>query len=281
MKRKLSIGLFALLLAMLAAALPAQAAVTVGQTGDLGLVILAPETGTLAAPLAVALTVTNGTSAPTGSAAQVSLVVPIGAQLQGGISISNGGTCAKSGGGSGGSGGTLVVCQLASLAPGATATLNFSVLPLSLGTLDLTIAASNAGSISSGELSVPISPAPTDVQVTGAASTGSPALGAAFSYTFQVKNNGPWPAPAVAFSDALPSNLSFAGMTSSTGTCTEEASSVSCAFGDMAVGAQANVVISVTAPITAQTITNTASVNEAVTDRQPSNNQVSVTVQTR
>jgi uncharacterized repeat protein (TIGR01451 family) len=131
------------------------------------------------------------------------------------------------------------------------------------------------------DLSVPVTPAPTDVQVTGFASTGSPKLGSVYSYTFQVKNDGPFLAPSVTFSDALPASLSFVGVTSNSGACSQAAGSVSCALGDLAVGSQADVLISVQAPATAQSITDNASVSEAVTDRNPANNTVAVTVQAK
>jgi len=63
-------------------------------------------------------------------------------------------------------------------------------------------------------------------------------------------------AEAVTFADTLPASLSFVGVTSSSGLCSQSARSVSCAFCDMAVGSQANVVISVQAPAMEQTITN-------------------------
>ena len=37
-----------------------------------------------------------------------------------------------------------------------------------------------------------VAPAPTDIQLKGAASNGAPAAGSTFSYTFEVKNAGPW-----------------------------------------------------------------------------------------
>jgi Domain of unknown function DUF11 len=85
----------------------------------------------------------------------------------------------------------------------------------------------------------------------------------------------------VTFGDTLPASLSFVGVTSSADSCSQAAGIINCAFGNMAVGAQANVVISVQAPATAQTITDSASVAEGVTDRQPANNTVSVTVQVK
>jgi len=37
-----------------------------------------------------------------------------------------------------------------------------------------------------------VAPAATDVQITSAASTGSPSVGSTFTYTDQIKNAGPW-----------------------------------------------------------------------------------------
>jgi uncharacterized repeat protein (TIGR01451 family) len=125
-----------------------------------------------------------------------------------------------------------------------------------------------------------VAPAPTDVQVTGSSNQGSPPLGSLFTYTFQVKNNGPFATfGGVSFTDPLPAALTFAGVTTDTGACTSGAI-VSCALGDLAVGAQATIRIDVQAPTTAQSVTNTASVaiSGPETDRNPANDAVSVTV---
>ena len=119
--------------------------------------------------------------------------------------------------------------------------------------------------------------------MTGSASTGSPARGAQYSYTFQVKNNGPWPAPSVTFEDALPAAVTFSSIstTAGNGACAQAGGAISCAIGDLAVGAQANVVITVQAPTTPQTITDAATVGLAAPDRQPTNDTASVTVQVK
>src|SRR4051812_21377698 len=48
-----------------------------------------------------------------------------------------------------------------------------------------------------------------DLKISGSASTGSPNAGAAFSYTFQVKNSGPDAASDVVFVDTLPAGTGF------------------------------------------------------------------------
>jgi hypothetical protein len=56
---------------------------------------------------------------------------------------------------------------------------------------------------------------------------------------------------------------------------------VSCDLGDIAVGAQQIVTLTVQAPATAQTYTDTATVTMADADRQAANNSVGVTVQVK
>ena len=174
----------------------------------------------------------------------------------------------------------------APLAPGDSIVLTITFTPTSLDSLDTIVASVFNGadgfSVSNqvDQLTTP-SPGPTDVQVTGFASTGSPNRGATYSYTFQVKNNGPVAAFNVTFSDPLPAAVSYVGVQTSVGSCAQAAGTVSCTLGDLAVGAQANVVITVVAPTAPSTFTNTASVASDSPDRQPSNNSVGVTVQVK
>jgi uncharacterized repeat protein (TIGR01451 family) len=275
--RPLRIALIGALLAVLAAA-PAHAA-SVSAVGALDLTVSAPDSPTEGVAFSISAVVTNTTASPTGSFGAVQFFVPTGSQLQGAITNSSGGVCARLGGGGGT--GVLVNCPLTSLQPGASATITFSVVPQTFGNLDFQVAAIDGFTITQVDLVVPVAPAPTDVQVTGSASTGSPLFGAQYSYTFQVKDNGPWPAPNVTFADSLPASLTFVGVSSSAGACTQAAGVVTCSFGTLPVGGQANVVITVQAPTTAQTITDTATVAQGATDTQPANNTVNVTVQTK
>ena len=127
-----------------------------------------------------------------------------------------------------------------------------------------------------------------DVQVSGSASTGSPAAGAAFTYTFQVKNAGPDVATAVTFSDPLPAGTvyNYATANGSTLPCAafgniNGGATVSCTLGDIAKGGQATVVVSVNAPLTASTFTNTGSATSSASDPQSANNAATVTVQVK
>jgi uncharacterized repeat protein (TIGR01451 family) len=118
------------------------------------------------------------------------------------------------------------------------------------------------------------------VQVSGSASTGSPARGANYFYTFQVKDSGSQPAYGVTFTDTVPAGLTLVGAITNTGApCTLSGATVTCTLGDIAVGAQVNVTVNVTAPTTPMTLTDTGSASDTNGDTQPSNNAVSVTIQ--
>jgi uncharacterized protein DUF11 len=83
----------------------------------------------------------------------------------------------------------------------------------------------------------------------------------------------------VSFSDPLPASLAFVSATTTAGSCAG-GQTVSCALGDLAVGAHATIAITVAAPGTAQSIVNTASASLAAPqgDTHPENDSVSVTV---
>lgn len=188
---------------------------------------------------------------------------------------STGITCARA------SRGTFVLCSPVQIAPGASVSYDLTVRPTEDGTMT-NLAEGDPDFLYSSQATVQVAPAPTDIQVTGSASTGSPPRGASYSYTFQVKDNGPWNVDDVAFSDPLPSQVSFVGVTASNGSfCTQAAGTVSCDLGPLNVGQQVNVVVNVLAPTAPSTFTNTASITPSVTDTQPSNNSVGVTVQVK
>jgi uncharacterized repeat protein (TIGR01451 family) len=247
------------------------AALTATAAGKLALTIATPDHGQVGVPLAFTATVANESAFPA-TGVLVGYTFPSTAQIGGAIPTE----CARKQ--------TSISCLVGDIAPGASASLTLSVIPTQVSLFD--VFANDGGTLSglgytttSLNLVVPIDPAPTDVQVTGFASTGSPPAGSAFTYTFQVKNNGPAFAYGVTFDDALPSALAFAGVTSSAGKCAEQNGTIDCALGDLPVGGQANVVITAIAPATPQTVTDTASVASTWGDTHPANDAVSVSVQ--
>jgi uncharacterized repeat protein (TIGR01451 family) len=117
-----------------------------------------------------------------------------------------------------------------------------------------------------------------DLQVTGSASNGSPAVDSQYRYTFQVKNNGGGTATSITFNDSLPTELTFVNLSTTAGICGHAGGQVTCDLGTLAVGAQVTVVITVQAPPTTGTASNTASVLLAETDPKPANNTLTIAV---
>jgi hypothetical protein len=175
------------------------------------------------------------------------------------------------------------ICFFGAMAPGASITITSVVVPASEGALGFVANAEAViNDVTSDEIDIDIAPAPTDVQVTGSASTGSPPRGAPYSYTFLVKNNGPAVANAVTFADNAPPTIPVTGVVAPAGaSCSTAGQLVSCTLGDLAVGAQASIVIDAMAPSTPQTVSNTASAATASPDRNPANDSVTVLVQVR
>jgi uncharacterized repeat protein (TIGR01451 family) len=120
----------------------------------------------------------------------------------------------------------------------------------------------------------------TDIQTTVSSNNGAPAVGAQFSYTFQVKNNGPFNSmDSVHFSDPLPSSVGPVNTVVSRGSCAGT-TAISCDLGPLAVGEQAIIVVTVTAPSTPLSFTNTgtAGLQPGQTDRAPANDSATLTL---
>jgi hypothetical protein len=131
-----------------------------------------------------------------------------------------------------------------------------------------------------------VAPAATDIQITGAASTGSPSVGSSFTYTYQIKDAGPWgTGGGLTFVDALPAPLTYVGAAVGNN-CSVVGQTVSCRINDLDTGGtfgQATITLTVIAPGTPQQIVNTASVHTVSPqdDSNPTNNSVTVTVTTK
>lgn len=142
-----------------------------------------------------------------------------------------------------------------------------------------------------------VAPAATDIQISGAASSGSPSVGSTFTYTYQVKNAGPWGTyGGIIFTDTLPASLTYVsssvtqngmslGQPNPNG-CSAVGQTVVCPLQDMTIGGltnQATITVTVTAPGVAQPISNTATVHTVSpqTDSNLNNNSVTVNVATK
>ena len=143
-----------------------------------------------------------------------------------------------------------------------------------------------------------VSPAATDIQITGSASNGAPPAGSTFTYTYQVKNAGPWGTyGGLIFVDTLPASLAYAGSSVTfispfTGQpaqvqlCTAVGQTVTCPLFELQASGtinQVTIALTVTASSVAQQVVNTASVATVLpqTDSNPTNNSVTVIVATK
>ena len=146
-----------------------------------------------------------------------------------------------------------------------------------------------------------VAPAATDIQIVGAASTGSPSTGSEFTYTYQVKNAGPWGSyGGIVFVDTLPASLTHVSssmtvtrlspLTGQPATgqlaCSAVGQSVMCPIPDLQNGGlsgQATIAIAVNASSVAQQIVNTASVHTVLPqeDSNIGNNSTTVSVTTK
>ncbi len=132
-----------------------------------------------------------------------------------------------------------------------------------------------------------VTPAATDIQIKGAASNGSPAAGSTFSYTFEVKNAGPWGTyGGIVFTDTLPSSLTYVSASVSPISalaalaCSVQGQTVTCPLNELQNGSLADITLTVVASAAPQQIVNAASALTVLpqTDSNTANNSVTVTV---
>lgn len=129
-----------------------------------------------------------------------------------------------------------------------------------------------------------IAPAAVDEQLTGSASTGSPAVGTNFSYNFQIKNAGPWGTfGGVTFTDVLPPGVTYVGYTATLGiACGAVGQTVTCQIPDHLNqnGQSTTISLTVTAPTVAQQFVNSASIafTAPQTDSNTANDTLAIAV---
>ena len=129
-----------------------------------------------------------------------------------------------------------------------------------------------------------------DIQVTGSASTGSPAPTGTYWYTWQVKNSGPQTATGTVLTTSLPAGetLNWAQLQNyafvincTTAVDSSGTTNITCPVGDMLSGSQQNILIDVNAPPVVGTVSDTATVSSSVPDPKPANNSFTVNVQVK
>jgi titin len=122
----------------------------------------------------------------------------------------------------------------------------------------------------------------TDIQVTGSAQNGGPAVGTADTYTWQIRNNQKTAANAVVFTTNLPPSLQFASASTSLGTCSTPApgaagGTVSCNTSVLNGGSIMTLTVNVIAT-QAGSIADTGVASFTGTDTNPANNSFTVTI---
>ena len=198
-----------------------------------------------------------------------------------------------------------------SLSPGQSVSGSVTLRPGSGGPPDYTVYTGYSDPVT-GRLHFPpeapfithntvVAPAATDIQIKGAASNGAPPVGSEFTYTYEVKNAGPWGTyGGIAFVDTLPASLTYVSssvtmtvvspVTGQPGTaqlfCSVVSQTVMCPIMDLqngGVSGQATIALTVRASSVAQQIVNTASVHTVLPqeDLNLANNSTTISVTTK
>jgi uncharacterized repeat protein (TIGR01451 family) len=119
--------------------------------------------------------------------------------------------------------------------------------------------------------------APSQVNLASAGGCGGGSTASAtFSYKLAVSNLGDTTAIKPIVTDTLPRGVTYASATTTSGTCTFAAGTLTCKLADMAPGASATITVNVTASA-AGTVTNTAVVSSSSIDSDLSDNTSSAT----
>jgi uncharacterized repeat protein (TIGR01451 family) len=169
-----------------------------------------------------------------------------------------------------------VTWNIGSLASGATATIDIIVTaPASTGTITNNASVSGdqtdpvAGNNTTTEDTLVALPTDADLAITKSDSPDPVATGGSLTYTLTVTNNGPGNATGVIVTDILPAGVTYISSGTAIFTAPDK---VTWNIAGLANGATANLTILVTAPATAGTITNNASVSGDQADPVAGNN---------
>ena len=183
--------------------------------------------------------------------------------------------------------GTGGVCSGAAVPSGSAATLPL-VVKVNAATASGTVISNtanigpttndvNPANNTSIATTIVASPTQADVAIVKTAAPQPVDQGATLTYTLQVTNNGPAVAQNVAVSDPLPSQVSFVSVSTTQGTCSQSAGTVSCSLGSISVGGLVTITISTTAVTfsSSSLVVNTASVGSSTSDPNSTNNMSS------
>ncbi|MGG5258682.1 CARDB domain-containing protein [Phycicoccus avicenniae] len=184
--------------------------------------------------------------------------------------------------------GTTVTCTIDPLASGATATITVNATVRSTTTGTLTNSASATSTTvdpNPGNNSGTTSDAVTtraDLDVSKTAAPNPVINGQNVTYTMTVRNIGPSVSRSVVLSDPVPAPLGYVSSSSTQGTCSQAGGTVTCAIGDLALGAAATITVVAAVPGGggAEGVVNTATVTSPTTDPVSGNNSASYALTT-
>jgi uncharacterized repeat protein (TIGR01451 family) len=161
---------------------------------------------------------------------------------------------------------TLVVAVVATTTPG---TVISDIASISAAGGD-----PNSANNSATATTVVASPSQSDVAIVKTAAPEPVNQGTNLAYTLQVTNNGPAVATGVTVSDTLPTQVTYVSASTTQGTCSQSAGTVTCSLGSISVGGLAIVTINVSAATfsSATLVTNTATVSSTTSDPNLTNN---------
>ena len=118
----------------------------------------------------------------------------------------------------------------------------------------------------------------TDIQVTGAAQNGGPAVGSSDTFVWQIKDNqSAISAPGVVFTSYMPDSFRINSVTPTQGTCSVAGQAITCHLGQIGGGATAQVTVNVT-PTQSGAFTTSGAVTFTGSDTNPVNNSFLVTI---
>ena len=122
------------------------------------------------------------------------------------------------------------------------------------------------------------SPTQADVAIVKTASPDPVDQGTNLVYTLQITNNGPATAQNVVVNDPLPAEVTFTSVSTTQGSCSQTAGTVSCSLGSVSVGGLVIVTINVNASVfsSSTNATNTATVSADTGDPDLLNNTSTV-----